>query len=132
AAARCPVSGVGLGDYVRSTRRFITPEQPMLQRFAPQGENAHNNFLQIVVELGIPAGLVFLWLVLPTVIAGFGRAGALAEAWVRSMAFGVAAFLLTALFGHPLLTSQVGATFFVALGITAGGLTAVRKSRAPT
>jgi hypothetical protein len=122
AAGRYPVFGVGLSDFIRSTRRFITDDQPLLQQFAPLGENAHNNFLQIAVELGIPAGLVFLWLVVPTAVAGFTRRGAEAEAWALGLALGIAAFLISALFGHPLLIGQVGATFFVGLGMAAGAL----------
>jgi hypothetical protein len=122
AARRHPIFGVGLGDYIRATRRFITRDMKLLYGFAPNGENAHNNFLQIIVELGIPAGLVFLWLVLP--IAGMGlwttpnRQRLVPEA--QGMALGAAAFLISALFGHPLLISQVGTAFFTALGIAAG------------
>src|SRR5690606_27093565 len=56
---RHPTFGVGLGDYISATRRFVTPETPLLFDYAPDGENAHNNYLQIVVELGVPAALVF-------------------------------------------------------------------------
>jgi hypothetical protein len=38
----------------------------------------------------------------------------------RGMALGIVAFLISALFGHPLLVPLVGAAFFVALGLTAG------------
>ena len=36
------------------------------------------------------------------------------------MAVGVAAFLVTAVFGHPLLIPLVGAGFFLALGLAPG------------
>jgi hypothetical protein len=36
------------------------------------------------------------------------------------MALGLSAFLLSALFGHPLLQPQVFAPFCAALGVTAG------------
>lgn len=117
---RYPVFGVGLGDYIRTTRRFITPELALVHQHAPNGENAHNNFLQIAVELGMPALLVFLWLVLPIAAFGFRHKRDPPSPALQGMSLGLAAFLVSALFGHPLLISQVGAAFFIALGITAG------------
>ena len=120
AAQRNPLFGVGLGDYIRSTRRFITPETPITLGSYPGGENAHNNLLQIVVELGIPAGLVFLWLVIPTATMGFGAGPAGPSPALQGLSLGVAAFLVSAVFGHPLLVPQVGVAFFLALGVAAG------------
>ncbi len=122
---RFPVFGVGLGDYIRMTRRYITTDTLALLQFAPQGENSHNNFLQIAVELGLPACLVFVWMTAGTVLAAWRRPSDAAVAASRGMALGLAAFLLSALFGHPLLQPQVFAPLFVALGLTAG------LSRAP-
>lgn len=118
---RHPAFGVGLGDYITATRRFVTPDTPLLFGYAPGGENAHNNYLQIVVELGVPAAVVFLWLVLPTAIRGVGsggHGGTSPEA--QGMALGLGAFLVSALLGHPLLVPLVGASFFLALGLSAG------------
>lgn len=117
---RYPLFGVGLGDYIRTTRRFITPDMPLLSGYAPNGENAHNNFLQIAVELGVPAMFAFLWLVVPIATLGFRGTVERPSPELRGMSLGLAAFLLSALFGHPLLIAQVGAAFFMALGITAG------------
>jgi O-antigen ligase len=135
-ARRYPVFGVGLGDYVRMSRRWIAPDMTALLHFASQGENAHNNYLQIVVELGIPAGLVFLAMV--------GRMAALGwSGWddrrarsemptpeLEGLALGFSAFLLSAVFGHPLLIPLVSATFFLALGLLAG-LAPVPAPRGP-
>lgn len=121
-AGHYPVFGVGLGDYIRMTRRFIAPDMSLLRGFAPNGENAHNNFLQIIVELGIPAGLIFLWLVVPAATFAFlgrsTRRGPPPE--LQGMSLGIAAFLVSAFFGHPLLIPQVGMAFFIALGIACG------------
>ena len=119
-AQRYPVFGVGLGDYIRMTRRAITPDTPILFRYAPEGENAHNNFLQIAVELGIPACLIFLWLVLPIAAAGLGSVTVPPTPELQGMGLGLLAFLITAILGHPLLIAEVGAAFFVALGLSAG------------
>lgn len=120
AIGRSPIFGVGLGDYIRTTRRFIDADVPMLQQSAPNGENAHNNVLQIAAELGVPAALAFLWLVVPMAARGFVRRDSEASPELQGMALGLAAFLVSALLGHPLLVTQVGAAFFIALGVTAG------------
>jgi hypothetical protein len=112
--------GVGLGDYIPATRRFMTDEMTLLKAFAPMGENAHNNFLQIAVELGAPACLIFLWLVMRATAHGVPLRGVPADARAEGLALGTIAFLLSAAFGHPLLVPLVGATFFLALGIGAG------------
>jgi hypothetical protein len=115
---RYPVFGVGLGDYIRMSRRFITRDMVVLRTFAPGGENAHDNYLQIAAELGIPAALVFLYLVGST--ARLGWIGARGTPEGEGLALGVTAFLLSALFGHPLLVPEVLAVFFLALGLAAG------------
>jgi O-antigen ligase len=116
---RDPMFGVGVGEYVTASRRFIDDRVPTLRHFAPHGENAHDNFLQIAAELGIPALLAFLWLVLPQVWPGGGGDAEIAPER-RALSAGIAAFLLSAIFGHPLLIAQVLAAFFLALGLRAG------------
>lgn len=114
---RKPVFGIGLSDYIRSTRRFVRPEMTLLRAMAPRGENAHNNFLQIAVELGVPACVLFLWLVVVGTGPGLGRGSGPDAA---GMSLGVVAFLISAVFGHPLLVPLVGTWFFLALGLAAG------------
>jgi hypothetical protein len=98
----------------------VTDEYPQLKRFAPTGQNAHNNFLQILGELGVPALLAFLWLVVPVVRRWPWEPGSTSDSvvYASAMAAGLATFLITALFGHPLLIPQVAAAFFLALGLT--------------
>ncbi len=115
-----PIFGVGLDNYIRRSRRFVTPDMTLLESFAPNGENAHNNYLQILVELGIPAALLFV-----AMVGGVARAGWAAPVTVRSpelegMSLGLVAFLVSAIFGHPLLVPEVFVAFFLALGLAAG------------
>lgn len=119
AAARRPLFGAGLASYRSVTGRLTSPEWPRLYKFAPTGENAHNNFLQILVELGAPALLLFVWLLAAGIRDGLPFARAPGDPMLDAMALGVVAFLLSALLGHPLLISMVGTTFFVAVGLTA-------------
>jgi O-antigen ligase len=118
-AAAFPIFGVGLGDYARTSRRFVRPEQETLIVFARQGENAHNNYLQVMVELGIPAGMAFLWLVVPAALAAWRGGWDQLTAEHQGLALGLSVFLVSALFGHPLLIPEVAAMFFLGLGLTA-------------
>lgn len=128
-AARFPVFGVGLGDYARTSRRFIPPDLQELAVFAssgkfdsaqniiPAGENAHNNFLQVLVELGSLAFVAFLGLVLPAAaVAWRGSPGRLTPEQ-DGLCVGLSAFLISAFFGHPLLIPEVQTMWAIGLGL---------------
>jgi len=115
-----PVFGVGLGDYIRMSRRWVRPEMVQLYNYLPRGENAHNNYLQILVELGLPACLIFLVLVGTVVWSAWRLPPESRSPELTGMALGVTAFLISAFFGHPLLLAPVSAAFFLGLGISAG------------
>jgi O-antigen ligase len=110
-----PLFGIGLDQFRRVSQYFITPD--FIARF-PQsavGENAHNNFLQILAELGIIGLAAFGWLFVP-LTRSIGRGD------VRFMALtgGVFAFLLTCLLGHPFLIVQVLWLFMLMVGCSTG------------
>ncbi len=115
-----PAFGVGIGNFRSASRHYVTDEYPQLRRFAPNGQNAHNNFLQILGELGIPALLAFLWLVLPVARRWPWEPASASDTvvYASAMAAGLATFLISAIFGHPLLVPQVAAAFFLSLGLT--------------
>jgi hypothetical protein len=115
-----PAFGVGVGRYAAMSRYYINDDTPVLSRWSPLGQNAHNNFLQILAELGVPAFCAFLWLVLPTARRWPWEPPNAPErvVYASALAAGLATFLLTAVFGHPLLIVQVAAAFFLALGLT--------------
>jgi O-antigen ligase len=121
-----PAFGVGIGNFRAVSRHYVTDEYPQLRRFAPNGQNAHNNFLQVLGELGTPALIVFLWLVLPVVRRWPWEPASASEVevYASAMAAGLATFLISALFGHPLLVPEVAAAFFLALGLTSALLPA--------
>jgi O-antigen ligase len=121
-----PVFGVGVGRYLQQSGVYATPA---LKRYYAR-ENAHNNFLQIAGELG-PGGLVALLGVIGVAITrGFqGRSAEGHPAARAGIVIGVTAFLLTCVGGHPLLITEVAATFWITLGVCAGLNPAARSER---
>lgn len=128
-----PVFGVGLGEFRRESRAFIT--EPLMATF-PQtrvGENAHNNFLQILAELGLIGFVGYLWLLAaglrPIAPGGASTAGS------RALAGGGLALLVSSLGGHPFLTGETLWNFCLVLGAAAGlgavPITAVQASAWP-
>lgn len=115
-----PVFGVGIGGFVAASSDYIDADLIRLFPPAASGENAHNNLLQILAELGITGLLAFLWLVGAALRRDWRPQSRGRDAGRTAMIAGLAAFLLTALAGHPLLQFPVGAAFFLALGIAAG------------
>ncbi len=116
-----PVFGVGVGRFVTVSRRYISAHAAALYAFAPAGQNAHNNFLQVMAELGLPGFFLFLWLVIPPAWPPRREDPGSPPSSALAFSAGIAAFLVSALFGHPLLIAEVAAMFFLTLGI-AGGL----------
>jgi O-antigen ligase len=116
-AAAHPVFGVGIGGFEPASGEFFSER---LRRRFPR-ENAHNNFLQLLAELGVVGFLPFL-----CILGGVGirvRRGARAGPvdWrLLGAAGGLIAFLITWLSGHPLLIVEVSLAFWILLGTCVG------------
>jgi O-antigen ligase len=111
-----PQSGVGIGQYYAASPLFLTPHMAWTYGF----ENAHNYFLQVAAELGIPGVLLFVaWLGTAVVIMGRAIAST-PEPRLLGLAAGVIAFLATCLTGHPLLWHEVAVPFWVQLAMGLG------------
>ncbi len=111
-----PVFGVGVGAFFLRSGEYVTPA---FRKTVPR-ENAHNNFLQVLAELGVVGFVPFVWVlgaVAWSVVRSW-RAGRLPAAAVGGAA-GLAAFLLTWLLGHPLLILEVATAFWLTLGAVA-------------
>jgi hypothetical protein len=117
-----PLLGVGVSRFYELFPQYASPE--LRQKFFESAlrpvihENAHNNFLQILAELGIAGFAAFvaiLWLALrPDKLNAGAR--------LRScLVAAVGAFLFSALFGHPLLTHEVAYGFWIVVGVCAAG-----------
>jgi O-antigen ligase/polysaccharide polymerase Wzy-like membrane protein len=118
-----PVFGVGVGQFYPRSFEFIhrPVDRPMYVH-----ENAHNNFLQFLGELGFPGFLAFIILV-ASVAHDFVRSRERPLA-LAAAAAGLIAFLLTCLTGHPLLDAEVSYSFWMVLG-TAAAAAAPRPAR---
>lgn len=129
-----PILGVGVSRFYELFPQYASPE--LRQAFFESAltpvtrENAHNNFLQILAELGI-AGftgfLLVLWLALRPDRLNVDPTGVR-----RAMVITVGAFLFTSLFGHPLLTREVAYPFWMLLGLSAAGAPGISARPAAT
>lgn len=112
-----PLVGVGIGRYYTQSAMFMSPELAWFYG----SENAHNYFLQIAAELGVPglalfAGLftIGLWR------AGRGAAARPDDARLMGVSAGALAFLITAFVSHPFLVDEVALPFWVQFGLMLG------------
>jgi O-antigen ligase len=124
-----PVFGIGVGEFYQRSGEFSSPT--LLALFPPaQHENAHNNFLQVLAELGVAGLACFVWLL--ALAARRGPAAAAGDRQRVALAGGVIAFLITCLGGHPLLIPEVAMTFWLALGVMSAGPSGPTTTPAPS
>jgi O-antigen ligase len=124
--AEDPLFGVGIGQFYERSLHYISPE--LLAIFPQPRENAHNNFLQILAELGV-LGLLAFAAVLGGVLLSIRRAlQAEGDPLLLGAAGGVLAFLISALAGHPLLTPEAAFPFWTLAGLAAGLAMRVRAA----
>jgi hypothetical protein len=80
-------------------------------------DNAHNNYLQIAAELGLPALVLFLFVCASALRSAWDAARQSWPAW--GLCLGLGAYLVTCLAGHPLLVAGAAYPFWIALGLAA-------------
>lgn len=112
-----PVAGVGVGRYYDRSVFYASPEIS----WTYPSENAHNFFLQVTGEIGLP-GLALLLAVIGLI--GFdampGVARSPRDLRLLGCTVGVMTMLATWLSGHPLLVGEVAFPFWILLGLLAG------------
>jgi O-antigen ligase len=126
-----PLFGIGPGQFYHRSDAYTPPQLYVQFPTWPRNENAHNNYLQILAELGIVGLLAFLALV----AAGVGRFAAAADGSIAAslhlgVLFGLAAFLISCLAGHPLLIRDSAYAFWMLLGAAAGHAASAHNARA--
>ena len=106
-----PVFGVGIGRFYGLSGNYT------LRAHTMPLENAHNNFLQVLAELGIPGLALFLSVTGLAIRQGLRSARDLPV--VAGVVAGVCAYLLTCIAGHPLLVDAAAFPFWIALSLAA-------------
>ena len=114
-----PVFGIGVGQYQERSGSYSAPI--LIQTFRLQSENAHNNFFQVLGELGIAGLAGFLWVLGSAAVRSARAAYRTTNPLQRGVVAGLLAFVLTWLAGHPLLIDEPALLFWLLLG-TAPGL----------
>jgi O-antigen ligase len=122
-AATDPLLGVGAGRLHAASAPYIPPDLTAMYPPAAAGENAHNNFLQVLAESGLLGFIAFLWLLAAaTGPPSRWRAPDMSDGLAPGLVGGFVAFLLTCLAGHPLLIEYVRTCFFLWAGLSAARL----------
>jgi hypothetical protein len=113
-----PLFGVGIGRYIDRSTEFSSESLPSRYR----RQNAHNNFLQVMGELGIVGLGAFLWMLAVAVRQAWHSVGGTSadDRWNAALLAGLAVFVLTWMGGHPLLIPEVALPFWLALGVACG------------
>ncbi|MBU4235512.1 MAG: O-antigen ligase family protein [Proteobacteria bacterium] len=116
-----PLTGVGLGNFYRTNVHY---KNNSMGRW--DSENTHNYYLQVLAELGVPGLILFLVLLSSlysrrvTVAVREGD-GLSPEFSVKPFCYGLGAYLLTMLTGHPLLLSSQQFLFWAIVAIISKG-----------
>ena len=124
--ATAPVFGVGIGTFYERSADFIRAPEVLLYY---SHENAHNNLLQVLGEIGISGAAAFVWVLVEASRRAFlGLRDNPGDTVQSGIVAAGAAFLLTALTGHPLLVPEVAYPFWIALGIACAAAPADRRA----
>lgn len=121
-----PIFGIGIGEYYRRSPEFMPAR---LFTYYP-AQNAHNQFLQVLGELGVTGLIVFcalLWIAIAAGARAVGRGRATPA--LRGLLVGALAFLTVSLGMHPLLVAEASVAFFLLLGVLrAEGVSALAEA----
>ena len=116
-AATHPLAGVGVGRYFKEVYRWA-PNQAALVR---KQENAHNYYLQVAAETGLPGALIFVALLGLGIASGIRVCRSQAPQEARIVALGasggILAFAISLLTGHSVLLHEGQVTFWPLVGL---------------
>jgi O-antigen ligase len=108
-----PLFGVGVAEYFGRSAALM-PEGLKTLYVA---ENAHNNFAQIGVELGVTGLGLFLWVLASAWRRARQGLVSCPDPLLRGLVLGLASATLTFLTGHPLLISAFACSYWIALAL---------------
>lgn len=116
-----PAFGIGIGRFMTESVTYGAQALEGLGTLTAWHENAHNNFLQVLGELGL-VGFWILLAVLGVLVAGTRTVLHRAHHEDRAalaIAVGTSAFVLTCLSGHPWLVRESSLLFWTFAGVVA-------------
>jgi hypothetical protein len=105
-----PWFGAGLGRFYELSEEYLNTHYYVR-------ENAHNNFLQVLAELGVSGLSLFLATIGFALANTFRQRSPCGASWALLAA--PATFLLTCFGGHPLVVHHASYPFWMALGLAA-------------
>jgi O-antigen ligase len=126
-AADRPVFGVGVSRYYDLSSEYAGEALALL---GFERENAHNMFVQVLAELGVPGLILFLAILGLAFREGLRGYGALRGPSI-GLVCGLLAYILTCLGGHPLLVPEAAYPFWMALGLAAAPLLTTASGLSP-
>lgn len=122
-----PVIGVGADNFGMQVNRYReaygaeNPDDVNLANAEDQiPEHAHNEFLQIVAELGVIGGAIFAWLLVGIAVLGFRAVRTLRSRSLEGAAavLGLSTFLVSSMVSaYSFRVMQNGIVFFIVLAI---------------
>lgn len=118
--SRHPWFGAGLAQFPAASIRYLTPTLVAHFPEAAVGENAHNNYLQVLAEMGLAGLAGLVWAVLFPVIGAVRESAAGGDPRLAAIGGGLVALLVSAVAGHPWLMPPVWLATAMALGIAMG------------
>jgi O-antigen ligase len=112
-----PLAGIGIGRFYKDLAAWAPDPDALIRR----QENAHNYFLQVAAEQGLPALAAFLGLLATALWYPLRvlrqRAAPETKRLALAAAAGVMGFSITCLTGHPLLIHEGQLTFWPLVGL---------------
>jgi O-antigen ligase len=118
-----PVTGVGVGNFRTSSIHYLLTEPGLIRRddfFIERPQVAHNMYLQIAAELGLPGLLLFAALLLGCLTCAFKAAGAFRRQGDRAMeacARGVVLALVGLLVADAFASDQLAKELWLLLAL---------------
>jgi O-antigen ligase len=113
-AREAPLFGIGVGRFFEESARLASPE---LRRYY-SAQNAHNQVIQFLGELGVPGAALFLAVLACSLAPGSRGPDPPLPATLRGpVVFGILGVLVASVLMHPLLMAEVSAAFWLVVGL---------------
>ena len=116
-----PLFGVGLGRFYDLSNQYA---HETLSAYGFASEHAHNQVVQVLAELGVPGLAAFIALIAGAFLLAV-RQERPRPLHVTALVAGLAAYLLSAMGGHPFVIPDPTYPFWLAVGLAAASMSPV-------